>query len=43
MQNSDGSFAWKLIADTDVTKAIADAQKALDATDQSVTGVTTIA
>ncbi len=41
MQNSDGSFAWKLIADTDVTKAIADAQKALDATDQSVTGVTT--
>lgn len=41
MQNSDGSFSWKLIADTDVTKAIADAQKALDATDQSVTGVTT--
>ena len=41
MQNSDGSFAWKLIADTDVTKAIADAQKALDATDQSITGVTT--
>lgn len=41
MQNSDGSFTWKLIADTDVTKAIADAQKALDATDQSVTGVTT--
>ena len=41
MQNSDGSFSWKLIADTDVTKAIADAQKALDATDQSVTKVTT--
>ncbi len=41
MQNSDESFAWKLIADTDVTKAIADAQKALDATNQSVTGVTT--
>lgn len=41
MQNSDGSFAWKLIADTDVTKAIADAQKALDATDQSVTSLTT--
>ena len=41
MQNSDGSFSWKLIADTDLTKAIADAQKALDATDQSVTGVTT--
>lgn len=41
MQNSDGSFVWKLIADTDVTKAIADAQKALDATDQSVTSLTT--
>lgn len=41
MQNSDGSFAWKLIADTDVTKAIADAQKALDATDQSVTSLKT--
>ena len=41
MQNSDGSFSWKLIADTDVTKAIADAQKALDATDQSVTSLTT--
>lgn len=41
MQNGDGSFVWKLIADTDVTKAIADAQKALDATDQSVTSLTT--
>ena len=41
MQNSDGSFIWKLIADTDVTKAIADAQKALDATDQSVISLTT--
>lgn len=41
MQNSDGSFVWKLIADTDVTKAIVDAQKALDATDQSVTSLTT--
>lgn len=41
MQNGDGSFVWKLIADTDVTKAIADAQKALDATDQSVKSLTT--
>lgn len=41
MQNGDGSFVWKLIADTDVTKAIADAQKALNATDQSVTSLTT--
>lgn len=41
MQNSDGSFVWKLIADTDVTKAIVDAQKALDATDQSVTSLAT--
>lgn len=41
MQNDDGTFTWKLLADTDVTKAIADATKALDATNNSIVGVTT--
>ena len=41
MQNDDGTFTWKLLADTDVTKAIADATKALDATNNSIAGVTT--
>ena len=41
MQNDDGTFMWKLLADTDVTKAIADATKALDATNNSIAGVTT--
>lgn len=41
IQNNDGTFTWKLLADTDVTKAIADATKALDATNNSIAGVTT--
>ena len=41
MQNDDRTFTWKLLADTDVTKAIADATKALDATNNSIAGVTT--
>ena len=41
MQNDDGTFTWKLLADTDVTKAIADATKALDATNNSIAVVTT--
>ena len=41
MQNDDGTFTWKLLADTDVTKAIADATKALDATNNSIAGMTT--
>lgn len=41
MQNADNSFSWKLLSDTDVTKAIADAKEALEATDKSLTQLVT--
>ena len=41
MQNEDGTFQWKLLADTDVTKAVADAKEALDAVDNSLTQMVT--
>lgn len=41
MQNEDGTFQWKLLADTDVTKAVEDAKEALDAVDNSLTQMVT--
>lgn len=39
MQKSDGTFFWKMLTDTDVTKALEEAKKAMEATDNAVVKV----
>lgn len=41
MKNEDGTYEWKLLADSDVTKAVEDAKEALDAVDNSLTKMIT--